>query len=456
MNKSLKIKFGKKFNKIENSEFIQGTAYIAYINENRNGSYISKETFEAADSSLGLIPIVGNYREDVKLYGGHDNTIDIVGGKLTLKDKTVPYGVVKESHNARWEEVTEEDGTINLYRVCDVVLWQGRYEEAIQSVVDGKVAQSMEINILDGEFNEKDYFDIKSMEYSALCLLGKDINEDGEKTEDNVEPCFESSTIVVSEDFSSNFSAMIEKIYTDKNIEIKKFSVTPQVEEPVVEQVVDNANPKQAEDFALTHDEIRKQLREKMNSTIENDYYYGYWICDVSDNYFVFEDYDDWKYYKRNYLVENNEVVIDMDSEKTEMFTAGWVTKEDLDALNSARDDYEAKIAGITDKYEALKLENETFKQEKLEKEKAKLKVDQDEIFEKFDAKLAENEEYKLLKESKDDFTIVELKKECLAIIGKMALDFKTQETEPKFVTSVIPSIGGEIPTRRYGRWSKS
>lgn len=446
MNKSFKIKFGNEFNTIENSEFVQGTAYIAYVGENRNGSNISEEAFEEADSSLGLIPVVGNFREDVGLFGGHDSTIEIVGGKLTLKDNTIPYGVVKENHNARWEEVTEEDGTVNKYRVCDVVLWAGRYETPVQSVIDGNVGQSMEINILDGEFGNKGVFDIKSMEYSALCLLGKDVDDNGEKTENHTEPCFESSTVVVSEDFSINFNDMLEKIYADKKIEVTKFSIAD-IDENVNQNT--ESDSETVEEFVLTHRDIRTQLHDKIRSYENGNYY---WVAEVSDNYFVAETWGD-DYYKLQYSVVDNEVVIDFDVEPVEMFRGGFVTKEDLDALNTARDSYEKRIKDLEVELETSQSNNKKLADEVSEYKNNKLNAEKDEVFNKFDVKLSDNEEYLKIKESRDSFSVDEITKNCLAIIGKMSLDTETVKTQ--FATSPVSSSTDSELVRKYGRWSK-
>jgi len=57
MNKhsSLKVKFNNDFVQVNNSEFVEGTALIAYQGDNRNLSDITELAFTNAMPSLSLI-----------------------------------------------------------------------------------------------------------------------------------------------------------------------------------------------------------------------------------------------------------------------------------------------------------------------------------------------------------------------------------------------------------------
>ncbi len=217
---NLKVKFNKDFQQITNTEFVMGTALIAYPGENRNGSDITEEAFNDALPSLGLVPVVGHWLPEKQNFGGHDLTIEWSGNQLILKENTVPYGVVKENHNAEWVEI-EENGQKHKYLKADVVLWYGRYPEPIQKVIDDGVNQSMEINVR--EYIEKDQgIQITKFEFSALCLLGRDIDADGNKGEDNVEPCFESASIVVDKfKMNDRFKEEFNKLVFELNSQLQ-------------------------------------------------------------------------------------------------------------------------------------------------------------------------------------------------------------------------------------------
>lgn len=205
----------KKFEKISNTGFVKGRARIAYAGANRNWSYISKDAFDNALDSLALVPIVGNWISEKNNYGGHDMSIEEVGNELQVVDKTRPYGVVPQNHNAEWVDVEDENGNIKKYVECDVILWKDRYEKPVQKIIDNGVNQSMEIIPIDASYNEKTgYYDVNSFYYSALCLLGRS----DDNPEDNVEPCFEQSEVTVyqfnldKDEFKTEFNLMMAEL----------------------------------------------------------------------------------------------------------------------------------------------------------------------------------------------------------------------------------------------------
>lgn len=241
LHPNFKVKFNKDFKKVNNSEFVEGTALIAYSDDNQNNSDITEQAFEDAMPSLGLIPLVGHWLPDKQNFGGHDITIEWSGNELVLKDNTVPYGVVKENHNAEWIEVTEEDNQIHKYIKADVVLWYARYPEPVQKVIDTGVNQSMEINIKNYSEKTSGNIQINSFEYSALCLLGLDIDENGNKGEDNVDPCFESASVVVDKftvnnKFKEQFNQLLFAL--NNNIKIDSYFIS----KDKAEQLVQKAN----------------------------------------------------------------------------------------------------------------------------------------------------------------------------------------------------------------------
>lgn len=170
-----------------NSSFDSGVLRVAYTNRNRNGSYISKETYEKCLDTIYNCPIVCNYNRDTDTIGSHD--IDIVtdnDGNMRIVNITTPIGVVPESAKPYWEMVEEKDGTIHEYLCVDVLLW--KRQEAYKKIHDeGINSESMEITVKDG-VHDKDsgLFIINDFEFTAFCILG-----------DGVEPCFEGAALEV-------------------------------------------------------------------------------------------------------------------------------------------------------------------------------------------------------------------------------------------------------------------
>jgi len=359
MNKhsSLKVKFNNDFVQVNNSEFVEGTALIAYQGDNRNLSDITELAFTNAMPSLSLIPIVGNWLPDKQNFGGHDIAIEWQGNTLVLKDKTVPYGVVKENHNAQWIEL-DDNGVIHKYLQADVVLWAGRYPEQIQKVIDDGINQSMEISVSDFSIKESGNFQINSFEYSALCLLGKDINENGEIGENNVDPCFEQASVVVNkynfnEQFKSQFNNLLfefnnqisnlvntsveggdKKIMTNEggndmeekiklleqyNLTLDSFNFN--IEEFSIEQLKEKIN----EHFALLasqkQEEIANALRVEKFRDRWGDECSKYSYTEHNDTeVFAYDRQENWNLYGFVYTMSGDKVIIDFESKKRKKF----------------------------------------------------------------------------------------------------------------------------------------
>ncbi|AZU98938.1 hypothetical protein pW2_105 [Bacillus phage pW2] len=174
-----------------------------YTGDNRNMSHITPEAVEKALPTAFNIPIVGEFSMEAKDYKGHGGKIDLDSYKYVHTTK--PYGVVPESAKFSWETVEDKDGVTRDYLVIeDCVLWTGRYEEAFSIVERGK-GQSMEIEVVDGAWDEKtEMYRINDFVFSGLCILG-----------DDVEPAFESANITAysvddKDTFRKEFAEMKE------------------------------------------------------------------------------------------------------------------------------------------------------------------------------------------------------------------------------------------------------
>lgn len=211
MTKRYKVDFNAKVVPIKplNDEFTLCKCYVMALNKNRNLSFISKETSDAALPTLFNIPVIGHlYVDDEGQYhmGGHDMTIAVNGdGQYEFKSLCVPYGVVPQQDDIHYEDIQEPNGDIHTYLVADVILWTGRFPELNEAIFDEKTyfGQSMEINVLNYAPLEEDknYTNILEYSYSALCLLGKSNDSEFHK-----EPCFPMARVDAYE-----FSAEDEK-----------------------------------------------------------------------------------------------------------------------------------------------------------------------------------------------------------------------------------------------------
>ncbi len=423
MNKvtSLKVKFNNDFKNIVNSEFVEGTALIAYEGENRNYSDIPEQAFMDATPTLGLIPIVGNWIPEKKNFGGHDVTIEKRGGELVLKDNTIPYGVVKENHNARWVEI-EEDGKVKKYMEADVVLWFGRYQEPIQKVIDDGINQSMEINVVDFEEKDNGYFKINKFEYSALCLLGRDRDEDGDKGDNEVEPCFESASVVVNK---FNMNDEFKKVYQELKFALEQDTLKDPLEdnkegELTVEDVVVDEPIGNVEDVIV--EPVVEPVVE-LEPTTEPEI-----IVDVEP---IEESTFDYELEVTNLKVERHELLKDVESFKCE-----------IETLKSELSDKDKLITELQEFKNKVELE---IKQSNV-----------DELIEDFSDILKDNEEFVELKKIAMEMEITELEKELYALEGKLKHEKKNKKEKKFNFSKVVPDeVSKSGAETYYGSASK-
>lgn len=167
---------------------------VLYLGENRNGSFINKETAMKMSETLRACPIVGAYRKDIDDFGDHGEIIHMENGEITFDCATVPYGFVAPDAKVWFKEFTDYDefgNTVNReYLMTTAYLWTGQYPEIERCVKEG-MGQSMELDgkSIDGHWAENsesgiEFFIINDASFTKLCVLG-----------DGVEPCFEGASV---------------------------------------------------------------------------------------------------------------------------------------------------------------------------------------------------------------------------------------------------------------------
>ncbi len=185
---------------------------VLYLGENRNGSFINKETAMKMSETLRACPIVGAYRKDIDDFGDHGEIIHIENGEITFDCATVPYGFVAPDAKVWFKEFTDYDEFGNTvsreYLMTTAYLWTGQYPEIERCVKEG-MGQSMELDgkSIDGHWAENsesgiEFFIINDASFTKLCVLG-----------DGVEPCFEGASVEapnISDKFSKeNFTTTL-------------------------------------------------------------------------------------------------------------------------------------------------------------------------------------------------------------------------------------------------------
>lgn len=321
MNETLK--FESKITKFEtlNPLFSKVKIKIAYVGLNRNGSYISKESFEKALPSIFHCPIIGEYSESVEDFRGHGGKIEISDDGIKFVNTTIPYGVIDSDTEITWEDVEESDGTINSYLCATGYLWTGRFQQ-LEQLIENSKSQSMEIEIVSGnytQFEDRKVYEITDFIFSGFCILG-----------DDVEPCFESSEVVSysldKSKFKNQFNQMVAELKfsmqqsvqeggtkMDKKLEmLEQFS---QLGEDVLEQVKKSLDSYSLEDlenklFQMSEAEIRVEepvteftlTSEQLEDELCRE------LCGI-ESIQVWEDYSYPRYSFVDYMPEQNVVV---------------------------------------------------------------------------------------------------------------------------------------------------
>ena len=156
--------------------------------------------------------------------------------------------------------------------------------------------------------------------------------------------------------------------------------------------------------FEISHEDIRGALFNLISVYEEEDNEW-YWITNVYDDYFIFENWDGNKLYKQSYSVDGDNVALSGD--RQEVFKMILTESEKL-AIEKMREDY----AALETKYNELK----TFKDNY---DAAELKAKKDAIFARSEySVIADDEAFKTLIADAGKFTVEEVEAKAKAIFA--------------------------------------
>lgn len=256
---------------------------VLYTGKNRNRSFITKDVANRMANTLPGTPIVGQYFLETEDFGDHGEDELVIDDKgIRFVKSTVPYGFVAPNSKVWWQNFIDKDGVEREYLVTEGYLWTGRYPEC-ERVIEKGNHQSMELDreTMKGEWSkvsgewskleneEHEYFIVNDAIFTALCILGED-----------VEPCFEGANIksagnavysLDKDDFKEKMlDFMADLKYALNNLgyeggnkveDLNNPIETPEVETPEVETpVVENPEAGDNDsDFAKKKEEDEKE-----------------------------------------------------------------------------------------------------------------------------------------------------------------------------------------------------
>ena len=394
---------------------------VLYTGLNRNRSFITKEVANKMAQSLPGTPIVGEFlTQDFGDHGEEDLVIDENG--LRFVKSTVPYGFIPTDAKIWWQNFLDCDGVEREYLLTEGYLWTGRYPET-QRVISKGNGQSMELDrdSLVGEWTKSDnaefeYFNIDEAFFSALCILGED-----------VEPCFEGANIkrpgllysLDKDDFKSQLSAFMLDLKDALNIqggipmednksletplapevEVEEVEVVEETTEIVEEVEVEAAETESAdaevEEFAKDDKKKKKEEEKEEEQTSEEQ--------PSNDKQEENTDEEDKKKKKKNYKLEEVEEYVQLSKDFLELST---------------------KYESLVQEYEAMKPVLEKFQAQ----ENERVMAEKQEMINRF--YMLDEADLKEVKENIANFSLDEIESKLCVIAVRKKVNFNLDTTE--------------------------
>ena len=389
---------------------------VLYTGLNRNKSFITKDVANKMAQSLPGTPIVGEFlTQDFGDHGEEDLVIDENG--LRFVKSTVPYGFIPTDAKIWWQNFLDCDGVEREYLLTEGYLWTGRYPET-QRVISKGNGQSMELDrdSLVGEWTKNDnaefeYFNIDEAFFSALCILGED-----------VEPCFEGANIgrpgllysLDKDDFKSQLSAFMLDLKDALNtqggipMEDNKSLETPLapevevveetteiVEEVEVEAAETESADAEVEEFAKDDKKKKKEEEKEEGQTSEEQ--------PSNDKQEENTDEEDKKKKKKNYELEEVEEYVQLSKDFLELST---------------------KHENLVKEYEAMKPVLEKFQAQ----ENERVMAEKQEMINRF--YMLDEADLKEVKENIANFSLDEIESKLCVIAVRKKVNFNLDTTE--------------------------
>ena len=161
--------------------------------------------------------------------------------------------------------------------------------------------------------------------------------------------------------------------------------------------------------YELSNDDIRSALYNLLAATTDDGYYFT-WIIEVYDNKFIYQDYQENKFYRRGYTKDGDSVALD--DNKVEVFNE-WLSKDERDALDTLKADYSV-LKEFKDSYDAAEL--------KAQKEAV--------LSKKSYEKLSDVEAFKELKANANSLSVDEVKTKAKMIYADFMEQNEIEEVE--------------------------
>ena len=364
---------------VVNPSFHMGSARIFAIDSVANNVKFSQESTMNALPTLKNIPIVALYKDDEQNFGDHEIVRDVDG----IRYGTYPIGMIPESAEQWIEEVQTEEGT-KQYLCSDILLWKRQKKEFQLIKSQGTFSVSMEVGMVDYEFNANKVCNVNEFYFTAIAVLGNGVKPAFK------EACLNFHKIGVFQDMMLDLREYMQQFEGGNSMGANQIADEPitdfeEGQEAQQEQI--DEEPKQEEHQEVKDEPNYKDLLEKAEAD------YGRTIADLT-------------------------------KERDELNAQLTAYEEDKKALEEA---HKAEL-------DAMKEELDALKKYKKDIEDAQRKEARERIINQMATdfpELSESEDYKKLLEN-EDLNAEDLENKAYAIVGKLEREKRGNKRKPQ------------------------
>ena len=365
---------------IVNPSFHIGSARIFAIDSVANNVKFSQESTMNALPTLKNIPIVALYKDDEQNFGDHEIVRDVDG----IRYGTYPIGMIPESAEQWIEEVQTEEG-VKQYLCSDILLWKRQKKEFQLIKSQGTFSVSMEVGMVDYEFNANKVCNVNEFYFTAIAVLGNGVKPAFK------EACLNFHKIGVFQDMMLDLREYMQQFEGGNSMGANQIADEPITDfeeegQEAQQQQVDE-EPKQEEHQEVKDEPNYKDLLEKAEAD------YGRTIADLT-------------------------------KERDELNAQLTAYEEDKKALEEA---HKAEL-------DAMKEELDALKKYKKDIEDAQRKEARERVVSQMATdfpELSESEDYKKLLEN-EDLNAEDLENKAYAIVGKLEREKRGNKRKPQ------------------------
>lgn len=366
---------------VVNPSFHMGSARIFAIDSVANNVKFSQESTMNALPTLKNIPIVALYKDDEQNFGDHEIVRDVDG----IRYGTYPIGMIPESAEQWIEEVQTEEGT-KQYLCSDILLWKRQKKEFQLIKSQGTFSVSMEVGMVDYEFNANKVCNVNEFYFTAIAVLGNGVKPAFK------EACLSFHKIGVFQDMMLDLREYMQQFEGGNSMGANQIADEPITDFEEGQEPQQEAPQEQVEEQPQEHQEVKDEPNYKdMLEKAEADY---------------------------------GRTIADLTKERDDLNAQLLTYEEDKKALEEA---HKAEL-------DAMKEELDALKKYKKDIEDAQRKEARERIVNQMATdfpELSESEDYKKLLEN-EDLNAEDLENKAYAIVGKLEREKRGNKRKPQ------------------------